>query len=400
MTGKVWKVIGKEGLPFHRNSGNKMENIFIITFCISCAVLITGNPVPKPGPTLTSRSLVAPDQQQRHHQEAARLQLPKPSQLSWKIGTKCESDVSMELITCKNIKHRKDLPEKQPDFDKFQQAVFVNISGGEGANIRLEDFKNLFPNLVSLTIMESPGTAASLINLERTATAGQWEMTENLVPKSLLQDPHFAKRFNLNYFSNGNNNGHPKPTQIAAIDSKGGKRGERSLISQNNRNNLGSIDKSSSGASLISSRETDGTGSNLDDKTLPGGDYLNDNTISDSAVDEEESNDIFVSSEKQGKEWENDGNDDPDIQMDEGNASPATAPEQPHKLRRLVWPSVRILNLNTNELTSDALPDFLGNIFPNLEELYLANNYLTTLDRVREADWTSLQKLDISGLFA
>lgn len=360
----------------------------------------------------SSVSAVAGASASATEQQQDRL-LAKPSQLTFKIG-RCEADVSLEYIICRNLRKRGDLPKKQPYFDDFQHAIFVSISGEETGDIRLEDFKSLFPNLVALSITDSPGSAASLINLEKTGTASKWRTRESLIPKSLLQDPHFAKRLNLNQFSSSSGLLQKLTTQAA--DARG--RGGRALISQEPPNHNNKLYDSSSSTSTTTDAAATAAVDDHPSGNLPEGDYLNDD-----GIPSQETNDIFSPNDPQLKETDGDngnvvgggsgGGDDgkgsaadiqADMQMDDGGVSGGAAgiplPETPRKLLRLVWPSIKMLNISNNRLTSDALPDFLGNIFPNLEKLYLNDNDLTTLDRVREADWTSLQSIDISGLFS
>lgn len=296
--------------------------------------------------------------------------LPKPSGLTFKVNRFCQADVSQERVICNNIKKRSDLPQKEKWFVGVQQALFVNISAGSSvdSDIRLEDLKSLFPNLVVLGISQSPYIAASLINLQGTKTARRWELTEAMAPKSLLQDPHFARRLNLNYFSS-----HMQKPTTTSLNGWGGER----MLFVSPATATGST--TTTGTSISPTSALTGFGSGA-------------------LQDSNESNDIhFENSPSNNNNIDLDRKSNKETDEGESFQSDAGIPESPQKLRRFVWDSVKHLNLSWNELTSDALPDFLANIFPNVEIIDLSNNYLTKLDKLRDANWPRLESMDVSG---
>lgn len=283
--------------------------------------------------------------------------LVKPSQLTFRLNRHCEADVSLERVTCRNLRFRSDLPSSEKYFAGIQRGQFVNISGN--GNIQLQDIQNLFPNLIVLEITQSRYSAASLINLESTRHSSQWESRMSEALKSNNK--------------NGDGNNNPVLSKLFAA----GSRGQRALISQGEQKNvvtfpqkLGDNPAGSSGESVVLGEQSQ--------------DYI-------------ETNEILLpdtSADKKSNDYDESDlvNDDKNIQMDDSHW-----PDTAQKRCRLNWPSIRQLNLSSNELISEALPDCFVTIFPNLEQLDLSKNKLSNLDKMREANWDRLKALDISG---
>ena len=180
----------------------------------------------------------------------------------------CTIDDNFETVICKGLKYRTDLPEKNNEFTHVKNGIFLNIS--IGGDLRFLDFHRLFPNLMSLNIGHSPGTAQQFLH-------ELW--SQHLSPTS---------SFNA--------------------------------------------DRSSSGTTKRTTKNS--------------------------------------------------------TQQYGANAN---------RIKNFSWHSVRHLNLSGNELESNSFPFGLMKVFPNLTELDLGRNNITTLANIPPQTLNQLRYIDLSG---